>query len=73
MINYYLKMSVSAKDLKIITEDVQTNVLTLDYSKLRPETPPIGITCSCMCKICGCGPLAPGVKGRVDLCASCRK
>ena len=40
-------MSLSVKDLKIITEDVHTNALTLDYSKLRPETPPTGTTCSC--------------------------
>ena len=69
---YYLNMVLSAKNLKIITKDVKTNVLTLDYSKLQLETPRIRTTCSCMCKNCGCGPLAPGVKGRVELCASCR-
>ena len=66
-------MSLSTQALKIIVEDNETNVLTLDYFKIRPETPPTGTICSCMCKICGCGPLAPGVKGKVDLCASCRK
>ena len=69
----YLKMSISEHDLKIITEDNETDVLTLDYSKIRLETQTKGIKCSCMCKICGCGPLAPGARGNVDLCASCRK
>lgn len=57
----------------IITENNNMIVLTLDYLKARPVTPPVGITCSCMCKNCGSGPLAPGAHGQVKLCASCRR
>ena len=55
-----------------INENIQYS-LSLDQIDDSPYTLPPYITCSCMCKNCGTGPLAPGTNGNTEYCASCRR
>ena len=62
---------------EVINQAILENNENMQYyirvkQNYRPTTPPVNTTCSCMCRICGSGPLAPSPFGSTDLCASCR-